>query len=84
MNLLLILSVLILAVSLLFLIISIMLIVRKYTTKGAILSVFFLVMSVNYLFFIYEELQNLPVNLYIFVVSDLLIVLSLFVLTVTR
>jgi len=84
MNLLLILSVLVLALSLLFLSISIMLILRKYTSKGAILSLFFLIMSVNYLLIIYEEIQNLSVNLYIFVISDLLIVLSLLALTITR
>jgi hypothetical protein len=84
MNLLLILSVLVLALSLLFLSISIVLILRKYTSKGAILSLFFLIMSVNYLLIIYEEIQNLSVNLYIFVISDLLIVLSLLALTITR
>lgn len=84
MNLLLILSVLVLALSLLFLSISILLILRKYTAKGAILSIFFLIMSVNYLLIIYEEIQNQSVNLYIFVISDLLIVLSLLALTITR
>ncbi len=84
MNLLLILSVLVLAISLLFLSISIMLILRKYTSKGAILSLFFLIMSVNYLLVIYEELQGIPINLYIFVISDLLIVLSLLALTISR
>ncbi|MGC8574453.1 MAG: hypothetical protein ACP5LC_02885 [Thermoplasmata archaeon] len=84
MNLLLILSVIVLALSLLFLSISILLILRKYTAKGAILSIFFLIMSVNYLLIIYEEIQNQSVNLYIFVISDLLIVLSLLALTITR
>ncbi|MGC8546364.1 MAG: hypothetical protein ACP5MU_01730 [Thermoplasmata archaeon] len=84
MNLLLVLSVLVLALSLLFLSISILLILRKYTAKGAILSIFFLIMSVNYLLIIYEEIQNQSVNLYIFVISDLLIVLSLLALTITR
>lgn len=84
MNLLLILSVLVLSLSVLFLFISILLIIRKYTARGAILSVFFLIISVNYLFFIYEQIEEISVNLYLFVVSDLLIVVSLLLLTITR
>lgn len=80
----LVLGVLILAIALLFLIISILMIFRKYTIKGAILAVFFLIMSIKYLFFIYYEIEGIPINIYVIILPDFVIILSLLVLTITR
>lgn len=84
MSLLMLLASLVLFLSLLFLGLSLAMIMRKYTLKGGILSIFFLIISVQYILFFYYELQGIQVNLLLFVISDILIILSLFALVITR
>lgn len=84
MSVLILLASIVLFLSLLFLGLSLAMIMRKYTLKGGILSIFFLIISVQYILFFYYELQGIQVNLLLFVVSDILIILSLFALVVTR
>ncbi|MCL4447671.1 MAG: hypothetical protein M0Z77_09875 [Thermoplasmatales archaeon] len=74
----------ILLLSLLFLGLSIAMILKKYTLRGTITSIFFLILSVKYLIFIYYEFVGIPVNLVLFLVADIVMLFSLLALMISR
>ncbi len=78
------LSFIILLMSLLFLGLSIAMIMKKYSLRGTIITIFFLILSVKYLIFIYLEFQGIPVNLLLFVAADFAMIFSLLALMITR
>jgi|YelNatPaOPRAMG01_1025707.scaffolds.fasta_scaffold00911_3 hypothetical protein len=84
MSILVLLSSIVLFLSLFFLALSIGMIMRRYTLKGSILAVFFLIISVQYILVIYYEFQGIQINLLLFVISDILIIISLFALVISR
>jgi hypothetical protein len=78
------LAVIVLLLSLLFLSLSIAMIFRKYTLRGTITSIFFLILSVKYLIFIYYEFIGAQVNLVLFIGSDFIMIFSLLALMISR
>lgn len=84
MSTLLLLSVIILLLSLLFLSLSIAMSLKKYTMRGTIISIFFLILSVKYLVFIYFEFVGAPINLLLFIGGDFVMIFSLLALLITR
>ncbi|MCL4333185.1 MAG: hypothetical protein M1290_00600 [Candidatus Thermoplasmatota archaeon] len=78
------LAVIVLLLSLLFLALSIAMIMRKYTLRGTITSIFFLILSVKYLIFIYYEFIGVQVNMVLFVGSDIVMIFSLLALMLSR
>ncbi|EQB64697.1 MAG: hypothetical protein AMDU3_IPLC00004G0275 [Thermoplasmatales archaeon I-plasma] len=81
---LLLLSIIILLLSLLFLGLSISMILKKYTLRGTVISVFFLILSVKYLIFIYFEFVGIQVNMVLFLGADILMIFSLLALMISR
>ncbi|MGC8562871.1 MAG: hypothetical protein ACP5UZ_05320 [Thermoplasmata archaeon] len=84
MSALLLLSFIILLLSLLFLALSISMILKKYTLRGTVIAIFFLILSVKYLIFIYFEFVGIPVNMVLFLGADILMIFSLLALMVSR
>ena len=84
MSLLLLLSILILLLSLLFLGLSIGMILKRYSLRGTIISMFFLILSVKYLIYIYLQIVGIPINLVIFLGADILMIFTLLVLMISR
>lgn len=78
------LSFIILLMSLLFLGLSIAMIMKKYSLRGTIISIFFLILSVKYLIFIYLEFQGVPIDPLLFVAADFVMIFSLLALMITR
>ncbi|MCL5408206.1 MAG: hypothetical protein M1518_02440 [Candidatus Thermoplasmatota archaeon] len=78
------LSFIILLLSILFLALSITMILKKYTLRGSIIAVFFLILSVKYLIFIYFQFVGIPVNLLLFIGADFVMIFSLLALMITR
>lgn len=74
----------VLLLSLLFLALSVVMIVRKYSVRGAIITVFFSVMSVKYLIALYLEFLGYQISLLLFVGADVLILLILMGLMISR
>ncbi|MGC8645102.1 MAG: hypothetical protein ACP5UO_02390 [Thermoplasmata archaeon] len=71
-------------IAILFLLLSLAMIARKYTLKGALISSFFLVISVEYAVLLYFLFQGMKVSLLLFASSDLLMLLLLIFLMITR
>lgn len=84
MPLLILLAIIILLVSLLFLGLSVAMILKKYTVRGIIISIFFLILSVKYLIFIYCEIAGISVNILLFLVSDMVMIFTILALMITR
>ncbi len=84
MSLLLLLSILILLLSLLFLGLSIGMILKRYSLRGTIISIFFLILSVKYLIYIYLQIVGIPINLVLFLGADILMVFTLLALMISR
>jgi|YelNatPaOPRAMG01_1025707.scaffolds.fasta_scaffold20952_3 Na+(H+)/acetate symporter ActP len=84
MSILIVLSIVILLLSLLFLGLSIAMILRKYTVRGTIISIFFLILAVKYLVFLYYEFSGIPVNITIFISGDLVMIIALLGFMITR
>lgn len=78
------LSVIIMLLSLLFLGLSIAMILKKYTLRGTIIAIFFLILSVKYLILIYFEFVGTPVSLLLFIGGDFVMIFTLLALMITR
>jgi hypothetical protein len=84
MSVLIVLSFVILLLSLMFLGLSIAMILRKYTIRGTIISIFFLILAVKYLVFLYYEFAGIPVNMVLFISADLIMIIALLGFMITR
>lgn len=71
-------------ISILFLAISLFGVIEKYSTRTIILSLFFLVFTLKYLFITYYLYLNIPVPQFIQYVPDLLILIILIAFMVSR
>jgi hypothetical protein len=78
------LSVIILLLSLLFLGLSISMLLKKYTMRGAAIAIFFTILSVKYLIFIYYQFVGVQVNMLLFLGSDFIMVFTLLALMISR
>ncbi|MEM0140715.1 MAG: hypothetical protein QXN66_01575 [Thermoplasmatales archaeon] len=67
-----------------FLLLSLIMVYRKYAIKTVLISLFFLIITVEYGIFIFFEFQGTGVNLMLFASSDLLMLLLLIILMITR
>ncbi|MEM0127733.1 MAG: hypothetical protein QXO03_01420 [Thermoplasmatales archaeon] len=67
-----------------FLVLSLVVITRKYTVKNVLISLFFLIITLEYAIFLYFEFQGQRIGFLLFSLSNLLMLLLLVVLMITR
>ncbi|MEM0127250.1 MAG: hypothetical protein QW078_00355 [Thermoplasmatales archaeon] len=67
-----------------FLILSLIVITRRYTVKNVLISLFFLIITLEYGIFLYFEFQGQRIGFLLFSLSNLFMLLLLVILMITR